>query len=332
MNDEPRETGIKVTTYNRDKLALLAIVGCATLAWSGCNRQDNTQDQNADPFTIVEPGDEDMGGGHGEDMAENSPDMASAPDMGGDVDMSGEEPDMAEPEPDMQVEPLREVVERRLFGTMEIENRVKDPRFDTVNTAYTWYATYGAQSYQPRTIYRKVFAQTPEQAPAMHVPKDDGGQTRVYGEVALQAVPTHYSIWIGRAGISLTGNNAEPVVSVYGVNTRNPRNFNGIELEKDEDSGINIDGVFWTRYDAFSSDLAGYGYLVVDAPSSRALYLHAPQVVFTPVGANALLPRMQAAQPASEEENRNLHEIFAILRKQRERSMVPKERPVPHPF
>jgi hypothetical protein len=322
-----------VTKYNTDKLALLVIVGCATFAWSGCNRQDNTQDQNADPFDIVEPGDEDMGSGQSEDMTSETPDMGAAPDMTAEVDMSGEELDMSEPEPDMRVEPLREVVDRRLFGTMAVENRVKDPRFDTINTAYTWYATYGAQSYRPRTVYRKVLAQTPEQAPVMHVPKDDGGQTRVYGEVALQAVPTQYSVWVGRKGISLDGNNAEPAVSVYGVNTKNPRSFGGITLDKDEDSGVTVDGISWFRYDAFSSDLAGYGFLVVDDPSSsRALYVHAPQVVFTPVGANALLPRMQAARSASEEESQNLHEIFAVIREQRERSMVPKERPVPHPF
>ena len=311
----------------REKLALLAVVGCAMLAAPGCDRGDDTQDQNADPFMIVEPEVE-------QDM-QDPPEEDMAPDMSGDeedmppivADMGEPEPDMEEPEPPVEV--LREVVDRRLFGEMSVDNRVKDPRFKTLNTAYVWYATFGAQSYQPRTIYRKVFPNTPMQAPVMHVPKDDGGQTRVYGEVNLKATPTHYSVWIGRPTVSFSGDQVDPFVSVYGVNTKNPRDFNGITLEKVEDSEVVHGNIRWHRYEAFASDLAGYGYMIVDDSSVRALYVHAPQAAPTPVGANALLGSMQRSVPASEQEA--LRGIFGFIREQRERQ-VPNERPVPHPF
>lgn len=313
--------------WNSSKTTVALFLLCGASGLMACDR-DAIED-DVSPFDLVDPErTPDQGMNQPDEAPDTQPDMAqgsadmSAPDMAPDMSPGGS-PDMG---PDMAVEVLREVVRYDLFGKMRVANQFKDPRFDNLNVAYDWFATSGDQ-LQLLPSYRKVYAKTPMGTPVMEVAKSRTG--RVNGSLMLTRRPSEYSVWIGRDGVSLQGEGPAPEVNIYGTNTRNPRDFSGIQLQAEESSKVQIGSMRWTRFVGLSSGFAGYGFLVIDDPSTRSLFVHAPQAIFVPVGANALLPALISPRAVNPRERKMLQESFEFVRSQRPST---QERPVPYPF
>ena len=255
-------------------------------------------------------------------------DMATVEDMAG--DMQGE--DMTPPEDMSGVVPLRQVVSRGLMGSMELANYVKDPDFTTLYEEYTWISTNNRGS-SFRVAYRHVPAVTPEGSASLRIPKSDGDDVLLYGEVLFHPSRSlKMSVWIGRKGFIFGGTDTPASVQTVGLNIQDLRNFSVDLLPVDGSLQI-IDGYHWTRYEAMVQGFAGYGYIIVQDDSSRDLYVHAPKVVEVVPSPSGALPPPAPMQVLDEEANSKLTSIYDYVR---ERRSIPRgvgsEGPNPHPF
>ncbi len=274
------------------------------------------------------------------DMGTPVEDMPAVVDMGVDL---GEEPDMPvvmDMPPDMPpVQPLREVVDRGLMGGIPMENFIKDPTFNSLNTAYAWLVTPGqstGQGFSLLPAYRHVPATSPMSAAALKVPKTSGNSVSVYGEVIMHPdTPVTVSVWLGRKGFVLGGGGSSPPeVIVYALNVANFYDYSGVELVRDQASAISMDGILWSKYEAQVSGLAGYGYLTINDDSSSDLYIHAPMSVATPPPAPTAAVRPPAPmQLVSPDQSESLQQLNAFVFEKRSVPRQARETgPTPYPF
>lgn len=195
-------------------------------------------------------------------------DTGSADTGSEDLDADGE----TDRDGDGDVEVIRRVVERDLFGELPVDNHFLDPGF---RGATSW-IPFEIQNGNPAgysEAYREVYAQTPKSAPVFRIPAAGSSTSiRVAGRVMLRQQPFEISVWLGRSDEF----DGTIDVTVVGVEADDPSTLNRVNVPGDESEQREMGGIQWREFSTEVTGFFGPGYLLVEGTVGEALYVHAP--------------------------------------------------------
>ncbi len=251
-------------------------------------------------------------------QADGDADTDGSPDADGDADADGDGDGDADGDSDGDgdadadieedadgPEPLRRLVERRLFGEMPLSNGFYDPGFSQLD-GIGWSAV-GRDHWDTGEMTRVFMAETPMGQPALLVPFDGNpsGLT-VTGAAKGAAGPAEVSVWIGRVSGTDDPALAEITASLMGLFPGGRRD-EAVNLEADESGPtLTLDGIRWRRFVAHLPEgPIGWAHLSVTDGTDGDFYLSSPILVPLDAESGARLIRRQgplARRPLCEAE------------------------------
>lgn len=215
-----------------------------------------------------------------------------------------------EPPPPPPPPEIRTLGERRLFGTLPIENRFEDPLLTFTGTG--WFAYSDSFNEYP-TIKRQVGA-SPTQTPFVKIvgPETPSG-TVLLGQVKTTTAPMHLEMWVGRDGDGASFDSVDVVLA--GVFAG--QGEGGVEFVADESTRTSVEGRTWVKFTAdVDSGPVGWSYVIAgDSVRENTVYFGGAAAVALDANANtalhalpkrALTAKERALVEATQERTRTL--------------------------
>lgn len=284
---------------------ILPFIGLLIVAFASCGSDSSGSGADVAGETSVEwP---DLGGVDGENDAEAD---APTPDLSADVI-----------EPDY---PLRELVTVPLFGDMPIENRVISPTFDLMHS-YSWFGTDGSWGYDV-VLHVLTLPTTPSDLPVLMVPEaGNPDDVVVMGQVINNGMAQTSSVWIGRSVLDGDDDcgDVDVDVSILGYSLDVHQPYFAADLDCDEASRQEIDGVTWYQFSGTTLDLLDWGYIYIEDEGGPDLYITGPTLVGLDEGSQVNATRAPNMRPATDQER------MLLVEATRERAR--RLSPLPHP-
>lgn len=160
---------------------------------------------------------------------------------------------------------VRQLVERKLFGDMPIQNRVHNPQFD--GSTFSWYAfSESGRFISTRTEHR---ASTPTREPMLRISPDRRGGGRVVLLGSAKGAPTALDVvlWTGAVNPG-----DAPMVALAGVSPS--RGDLVLELSPTAEAPVVLDGITWTRWAGrIDEPTSGWLDIMVTHGSAEPVYL-----------------------------------------------------------
>jgi hypothetical protein len=184
----------------------------------------------------------------------------------------------------------RQLVTKKLFGTMPVENRVEDPLMTMTGSSWSAYPN-NFRAYP--TVYRRA-APSPTGTPYFDVPgaEDDSNRAAagaiVIGQVKVSRGPLHAEIWIGRPGVDVDiGAVGASLTGLFVDGSES-----SVDLTLDESAKVVVDNKTWVR---LSADLdegpVGWAAIIAGDASDtpRQAFVGGAVVVDLPPNPNAVV-------------------------------------------
>lgn len=292
-------------TTQMNRSMLLMIITATAMTW-GCS--DPVKQKDAKPFEVKN----------------NAPNADMTEDL---VEKDMPTEDM--PVVDMPKPVVRKLITHQVFGDMPLDNRFKDPMFTALGRSYDWLVRDPrSNQFSWLTHYRKEIWDSPTKMPVLKVPKDDGNRVEVFGTFHLSRSAAEVSVWLGQQrGSVLNGDDAWPVVTVYGFDVSNIGNFQGSTLEYKEGTEVKYGEITWRQYRAVISNHVGYAYLSILDTSISPLYVQSPTAATMKISPQALTtwsPALPKRVKVGAATRSALNELMRLQRTPRREQLMPK--------